>query len=322
MKPLTIPDAQRVVKEVQREIEKSKDCRYIRRLHGILLVAQGTSCPQVARQLGRGARTVQLWVRTFKEEGLSGLKDKSRPGRPPRLTEEQMAQIGQALRSTPMEYGLNGYLWDGKTLSAFILKEFGIQLGVRQCQRVFHKLGFRYRKPRPLIAGTDPAVKKEFKKDLLEMEINPNIEVWILDEAFFKLFGTTCKMWVPPEDSDPSVLHNPGREHVKYFGAVRLRDGKFVYMKIDGTFNGDNFFTFLKYLRKITARSSKKTVIVLDRAPYHRAKVHKKWRHKCRKKFCLKFLPPRSPELSPIEECGNIHEGNVHTTDIFPPLRI
>jgi len=57
-------------------------------------------------------------------------------------------------------------LWDGKTLSAFISKEYTIQLGVRQCQRLFHKLGFRYRKPRPLIAGTDPAVKEEFKKNL------------------------------------------------------------------------------------------------------------------------------------------------------------
>ena len=165
MKPLTIPNAQKVIKELQREIRRSKDCRYIRRLHGVLLVAQGKSCPEVARLLGNGARTVQLWVHRFKNEGLSGLKDKPRPGRPPQLTEEQMLQIGQALRSTPAEYGLNGYLWDGKTLSVFILKEFGIHLGVRQCQRVFHKLGFRYRKPRPLIAGTDPAVKEEFKKN-------------------------------------------------------------------------------------------------------------------------------------------------------------
>ena len=301
MKPLTIPDAKKVVRAVQKEIKESKDCRYIQRLHGILLVAQGKTCPQVARLLGRQARTVQLWVHTFKEEGLSGLKDKSRPGRPPRLTEEQMAQIDRVLRSTPEEYGLNAYLWDGKTLSAFILKEFNVHLGVRQCQRVFHKLGFRYRKPRPLIAGTDPAVKKAFLNDVRKMIKNPKIEVWVQDEVFFKLFGTTCKMWIPPEDSDPFVLHNSGREHIKYFGALRLRDGKFVYMKVEGTFNGDNFFTFLKYLRKITARSSRKTVLLLDRASYHRAKVHEEWRNKCRKKFCLVLLPSASPELNPIE---------------------
>jgi hypothetical protein len=82
-------------------------------------------------------------------------------------------------------------------------------------------------------------------------------------------------MWISPEDFDPFVLHNPVKKNAKYYGAVRLRDGKFVYQRITGMFDGDNCFTFLKYLRKITARSSKKTVILLDRASYHHAKVHK-----------------------------------------------
>jgi transposase len=130
---------------------------------------------------------------------------------------------------------------------------------------------------------------------------DPKIELWVEDEVLFHLFGTIYKMWISPEDFDPFVLHNPVKKNAKYYGAVRLRDGKFVYQRITGMFDGDNFFTFLKYLRKITARSSKKTVILLDRASYHRAKVHKKWRDKCSDKFCLEFLPPYSPELSPIE---------------------
>jgi len=166
MKRLTIPNAQKVIIELQEEIRRSKDARYTHRLHAVLLVAQGMSSSEVAHLLGDGVRTVQLWVHRFKDEGLSGLKNKPRPGRPPKLSEEQLLEIGNALRSTPEECGISGNLWDGKTLSAFISKEYTIQLGVRQCQRLFHKLGFRYRKPRPLIAGTDPAVKEEFKKNL------------------------------------------------------------------------------------------------------------------------------------------------------------
>ncbi|MCZ7584446.1 MAG: winged helix-turn-helix domain-containing protein [Deltaproteobacteria bacterium] len=37
-------------------------------------------------------------------------------------------------------------------------------LGVRQCQRLFSRLGFRRRKPRPQIAKADPAAQKAFKK--------------------------------------------------------------------------------------------------------------------------------------------------------------
>ena len=37
-------------------------------------------------------------------------------------------------------------------------------MGVRQCQRIFHQLGFRRRKPRPLIAQADPEAKAAYKK--------------------------------------------------------------------------------------------------------------------------------------------------------------
>jgi transposase len=55
--------------------------------------------------------------------------------------------------------------WDGKTLSAFIKRQYGIDLGVRQCQRLFRQLGFRLRKPRPLIAKADPELQEAHKKN-------------------------------------------------------------------------------------------------------------------------------------------------------------
>ena len=165
MKQLTIAEAPLVVLALHDEIRRSKNARYDHRLHAILLVAQGMSCPDVAHWLGDSPRTVQLWVHRFEEEGLTGLMGKFRSGRPRRLSPEQLLGVDQALRSTPEEYGLSGHLWDGKTLSTFISREFGVQLGVRQCQRLFRQLGFRWRKPRPMIAGTVPEVKEAYKKN-------------------------------------------------------------------------------------------------------------------------------------------------------------
>ena len=56
-------------------------------------------------------------------------------------------------------------LLDGKTLSAWIEREHGVELGVGQCQRLFRQLGFRLRKPRPAIAGADPKLQKVHKKN-------------------------------------------------------------------------------------------------------------------------------------------------------------
>lgn len=149
---------------LQDEIRRSEDSRYDHRLHGVLLVAHGLSCLQVSQLLGDGSRTVQYWVNNFERMGLAGLTEGQRPGRPSRLDEEHMRVLGEALRKTPIDVGLNGNLWDGKTLSAFIKMEFDINLGVRRCQYLFRELGFRLRKPRPLIARADPQLQQSYKK--------------------------------------------------------------------------------------------------------------------------------------------------------------
>ena len=87
MKPLTIANASMIVLGLQDEIRRSQDSRYDHRLHGVLLVAQGMTCPEVARLLGDAPRTVEYWVRRFEEEGLTGLVEGERPGRPPRLSD-------------------------------------------------------------------------------------------------------------------------------------------------------------------------------------------------------------------------------------------
>lgn len=123
------------------------------------------SSRQAAQFLGDSPRTVAYWVQRFEAEGLAGLADEDRHGRPRRLNQEQICQIEKALRNSPLNVGLSVNLWDGKTLSAYITQQFGIQLGVRQCQRLFRQLGFRLRKPRSKIANSDPSKKEAFKKN-------------------------------------------------------------------------------------------------------------------------------------------------------------
>lgn len=134
MKKLTIPDAPTIILGLQDEIRRSEESRYDHRLHGILLVAQGMSCREVAQRFGDSPRTVQYWVKRFEKDGLFGLVEGERAGRPKRLNEKQFELINNVLRQTPEASGITGHLWDGKTLSAFIKKRFGIDLRIRQCQ--------------------------------------------------------------------------------------------------------------------------------------------------------------------------------------------
>lgn len=165
MKPLAIAGAEAIIVGLQDEIRRSEEARYDHRLHGVLLVAEGLTCPAVARMLGDAPRTVEYWVNTFEHHGLAGLREGERPGRPRRLGQEQMEEIEAVLRKTPREAGLGGNIWDGKTLAAWIEKQCGVTLGVRQCQRMFRQLGFRLRKPRPALAQANPALQRVHKKN-------------------------------------------------------------------------------------------------------------------------------------------------------------
>jgi len=82
-------------------------------------------------------------------------------------------------------------------------------------------------------------------------------------------------MWIPPELKEPVLMHHPTRAGVGYYGAVRLRDGKFIYKSEWGKFNGETFFTFLKYLRGVSSHSARKVIVITDNARYHHAKLHK-----------------------------------------------
>jgi len=164
MKKLQIEDAEVMRLALQDEIMRSEESRYDHRLHGVLLVSSGLSCGEVADLFGHSHRTVQYWVRRFERSGFAGLQEGERPGRPGSLEEQTQRLVGVDLRRSPMDLGYAQNLWDGKLLSHHLSDRYGLQIGVRQCQRLFHQLGFRRRKPRPLIAKADPEAQRRYKK--------------------------------------------------------------------------------------------------------------------------------------------------------------
>jgi transposase len=164
MRKLEISDVGIMRLALQQEIARSEESRYDHRLHGVLLVSHGISCYQVAEWLGQDPRTIHRWIKRFKTRGFAGLQEGQRPGRPSMLQPAQWEEIGRVLRQPPRSLGYPKNLWDGKLLEHHLANAYGVNLGMRQCQRMFHYLGFRLRKPRSLIAQADPVTQKAYKK--------------------------------------------------------------------------------------------------------------------------------------------------------------
>jgi len=164
MRTLQIQDSDVMRIALQQEILRSRESRYDHRLHGVLLVCSGRSCYDVAALLGHSPRTIQYWVGRFERSGFAGLHEDERPGRPGALDTATREKVGQDLRRPPRELGYDQNLWDGRLLSHHLRQRYDARLGMRQCQRVFRALGFRRRKPRPVIAQADPLAQRAYKK--------------------------------------------------------------------------------------------------------------------------------------------------------------
>ena len=149
---------------------------------------------------------------------------------------------------------------------------------------------------------------------------DPNVDLWATDEVHFQQHGSRCQMWIPPETKDPILLHHPTRRGVGYFGAVRLRDGKFFFHRETDKFNGATFFAFLKALYHASTTGPRRVVVITDNARYHHARLHRTWREEHAEKLTLDYLPPYSPDLNPIERVWKLTRRQCLHNRYFPVL--
>jgi transposase len=156
MRKLQVEDTEETRIAIRQEIGRSEESRYDHRLHGLLLVMAGQSCRQVAELFGEDGTTVQRWIHRFLRGGLDALREGERSGRPSPLDTAQWRKLQSDLRKNPRDFGLTATLWDGSALSDHLRRHYGVELGLRQCQRLFRRMSSRLRKPRPPAAQPDP----------------------------------------------------------------------------------------------------------------------------------------------------------------------
>jgi transposase len=97
----------------------------------LLMVAArglGLDVPQIAARSRRSARTVNFWLRRFREEGIHALADGPRSGRPRRATEAYLAALDLAAQRSPQELGLNFDNWTCERLSDYLAGETGVRI--------------------------------------------------------------------------------------------------------------------------------------------------------------------------------------------------
>lgn len=94
-------------------------------------VLNGDPLGEVAESCGVSPRTLQRWVRAWKQHGEPGLANQPRPGRPRKLDEVQTQQILAWLDRSPSEFGFVTERWTASRLVLLIEQRFGIHMNFR-----------------------------------------------------------------------------------------------------------------------------------------------------------------------------------------------
>ena len=139
-------DPSQLLAEGQLIVQTTSDAKYQHKVEMVNLVLSGLTPSYLSTYCGDSKSTITRWVKIADEQGFEALKVKKQTGRKPKLTGDQKEQIRAILEEDdPKKYGHN--VWDGPSLSAYIEKTYTVKISVRQCQRLFHGLGFSLVRP-------------------------------------------------------------------------------------------------------------------------------------------------------------------------------
>ena len=154
---------QRLIR-LSKEAEKAGAYRVARRLRAVVLNSEGHTSGKLAKLLQSPRSKVSQWLQRYQAEGVDGLLEGYRSGRPPALTESQQQQLGDILDSGPVAYGLDTGIWTSPVIAWVIEEEFGIQYHPGHVRKLLHGLGFSVQRPRRVLARADAAAQDRWHR--------------------------------------------------------------------------------------------------------------------------------------------------------------
>lgn len=123
-----------------------------------------------------------------------------------------------------------------------------------------------------------------------------------LDETGFSLSLPLAYGWRPLGQPLRVPKHWGSAGRLNLIGTLSYANEQLEYELLEGSCKAVNVLAYLEQLALEAEQQGKLTVVVLDNAGFHRARIIQDRRPGWEEKlFYLRFLPPYSPQLNPIE---------------------
>ena len=136
-------EEQGVIKQLARS--RTAAARLVERARIILQAAQGHAVPAIAEHLKLNQATVRTWLKRFNSEGIVGLHDLHRSGRPTTFTPEEVAQVVAASLTDPQTLSLPFGSWTMDRLAAYLQEQQQLTISRSRISELLIAEGLRWR---------------------------------------------------------------------------------------------------------------------------------------------------------------------------------
>jgi len=138
--------------EIKQAIKNHEDLRVRNRATIIRMLHLGHKPAEIANVLSIQPSKVYYWHRRWRDEGLDGLLDKPRSGRPKAADESYRRLLGEVIETDPKEFGYSFTVWNSKRLIAHLKEKTGVSVTERTFLNILAEEGYVYRRPKHTLA--------------------------------------------------------------------------------------------------------------------------------------------------------------------------
>ena len=262
-----------------------------RRSHAILLSADGFTIAEIARIYQIHRDTVGTTFDRWKRDGIAGLFDDPRSGRPPKLSNEEADEAVKLLKEEPRSI---------KKALAATKEKTGQEISEWTLKRIAKNAQLRWKRMRKSVEGKRDQAEFERAQEeittLHEQEAAGEVDLYYFDESGFSLTPEVPYAWQAVGETIEIPSSRSKRLNVLGF-CNKQQD--FHATTVQGYVESE---VVIACFDQFCDTINKKTIVVVDNASMHTSGKFKgklgEWEENG---LTVKYLPTYSPELNLIE---------------------
>lgn len=279
----------------------SRDAQEYLRKQGIALWKKGKKVYQIADEFGVTQQAVYKWIKSYKKNGMKGLKKRKAPGAKPKLSTKEVKLLLKLLNKTADHYGFDTPLWDTKKIQQLISEKFNKQIHMSNVWKLLKRWKFSNQKPeKQAIEQDEKLVEQWIVKEWPKIKAHARrwqAIIYFQDESGVQLQNMLGKTWAPKGKTP--IIKVTGQRGCIIVTSCISPGGRMLFRFEKETIKAPHHIEFLKQV--LRSHSKRKIIMIEDRARPHIDQRVKNFVQQNKKRFAIYYLPSYAPKLNPDE---------------------